>query len=113
MKRILLSWSSGKDSAWCLHLLRQQAEYEIAGLLTTINEAAGRVFDAKLLHALPPGIDRCGERVEFHTFCAAGSMFSEPIAVLQGETVLRDGFCFADLLPARAGLHSWRSKPVC
>jgi len=233
MKRILLSWSSGKDSAWCLHLLRQREEYEIAGLLTTINEAAdrvamhgvrrelleqqarsaglplwtvplpwpcsnhdyerkllqvceraaeegvaaiafgdlflqeirdyreaqlrgtglqplfplwglptdrlarqmlagglratitcvdtrvlpahfaGREFDAKLLHDLPPGIDRCGERGEFHTFCAAGPMFSEPIAVLQGETVLRDGFCFADLLPARAGLHSWRSKPVC
>ncbi len=43
MKRILLSWSSGKDSAWSLHLLRQQGEYEVAGLLTTFNEAAGRV----------------------------------------------------------------------
>jgi uncharacterized protein (TIGR00290 family) len=43
MKRILLSWSSGKDSAWTLHVLRQQSEYEIAGLLTTFNEAADRV----------------------------------------------------------------------
>jgi uncharacterized protein (TIGR00290 family) len=43
MKRILLSWSSGKDSAWSLHLLRQQGEYEIAGLLTTFNQAANRV----------------------------------------------------------------------
>ncbi len=43
MKRILLSWSSGKDSAWSLHVLRQRAEYEVAGLLTTFNEAAGRV----------------------------------------------------------------------
>ena len=41
--KILLSWSSGKDSAWCLHILRQRAEYEVAGLLTTFNEAAGRV----------------------------------------------------------------------
>lgn len=41
--RLWLSWSSGKDSAWALHALRQQAEYEVAGLLTTINEAAGRV----------------------------------------------------------------------
>jgi uncharacterized protein (TIGR00290 family) len=43
MKRILLSWSSGKDSAWSLHVLRQKGEYEIAGLLTTFNDAAGRV----------------------------------------------------------------------
>ena len=43
MKRILLSWSSGKDSAWALHILRQQSEYEIVGLLTTFNQAADRV----------------------------------------------------------------------
>jgi uncharacterized protein (TIGR00290 family) len=42
-KRTLLSWSSGKDSAWSLHLLRQQNEYEIVGLLTTFNQAANRV----------------------------------------------------------------------
>jgi uncharacterized protein (TIGR00290 family) len=43
MKRILLSWSSGKDSAWCLHVLRQRGEYEVVGLLTTFNEEANRV----------------------------------------------------------------------
>jgi len=43
MKRILMSWSSGKDSAWALKLLREQGEMEVAGLLTTINQAAGRV----------------------------------------------------------------------
>jgi uncharacterized protein (TIGR00290 family) len=43
MRRILLSWSSGKDSAWSLHVLRRRREYEIAGLLTTFNEAADRV----------------------------------------------------------------------
>lgn len=43
MKRILLSWSSGKDSAWSLHVLRQRGEYEVAGLLTTFNEEADRV----------------------------------------------------------------------
>ena len=43
MKRILLSWSSGKDSAWSLHVLRQRAEYEVVGLLTTFNEVADRV----------------------------------------------------------------------
>jgi uncharacterized protein (TIGR00290 family) len=43
MKRMLLSWSSGKDSAWSLHLLQQQNEYKIVGLLTTFNQAANRV----------------------------------------------------------------------
>jgi uncharacterized protein (TIGR00290 family) len=43
MKRILLSWSSGKDSAWSLHVLRQRRDYKVVGLLTTFNEAAGRV----------------------------------------------------------------------
>lgn len=42
-KKLLLSWSSGKDSAWSLHLLRLQGEYEIAGLLTTVNQAFNRV----------------------------------------------------------------------
>jgi len=43
MKRVLLSWSSGKDSAWTLHRLRQDRHVEVAGLLTTINESANRV----------------------------------------------------------------------
>ena len=42
-KKVLLSWSSGKDSAWTLHILRQQGDYKIAGLLTTINSAFDRV----------------------------------------------------------------------
>jgi uncharacterized protein (TIGR00290 family) len=43
MKPILLSWSSGKDSAWSLHVLRQRGEYEVVGLLTTFNAEADRV----------------------------------------------------------------------
>src|SRR5205807_3232878 len=42
-KKILLSWSSGKDSAWALHVLRRQGTLEIAGLITTINSAFDRV----------------------------------------------------------------------
>jgi uncharacterized protein (TIGR00290 family) len=42
-QRLLLSWSSGKDSAWALHCLRQRSEYQIAGLLTTLNAAFDRV----------------------------------------------------------------------
>ncbi|HMC78353.1 MAG TPA: hypothetical protein VKH34_14495 [Vicinamibacterales bacterium] len=40
--KILLSWSSGKDSAWALHLLRRDGA-NVAGLLTSLNESAGRV----------------------------------------------------------------------
>ncbi|MGE0764885.1 MAG: ATP-binding protein [Hyphomicrobiaceae bacterium] len=38
-----MSWSSGKDSAWALHMLRQSPAIEIAGLLVTVNEAFDRV----------------------------------------------------------------------
>ncbi len=38
-----VSWSSGKDSAWALHLLRQQGEFDVVALLTTVNTAYGRV----------------------------------------------------------------------
>lgn len=43
MVRVLLSWSSGKDSAWALQLLRMRADVEVVGLLTTFNGAADRV----------------------------------------------------------------------
>jgi len=43
MKRVLLSWSSGKDSAWSLHVLRQQPGIEVVGLLTTLNAEFQRV----------------------------------------------------------------------
>ena len=42
-QRLLLSWSSGKDSAWTLHRLRQTGDFEVAGLLTTLNAAFDRV----------------------------------------------------------------------
>lgn len=61
---------------------------------------AGRAFDADLLDALPPGVDPCGERGEFHSFAWDGPMFTRPVAVQAGERVTRDGFVFADLLPA-------------
>jgi uncharacterized protein (TIGR00290 family) len=41
--KILLSWSSGKDSAWALHVLNQQHPGRVGALLTTINEAVDRV----------------------------------------------------------------------
>ncbi len=219
-KRIALSWSSGKDSAWALHLLKQQPDVEVAALITTFNCAADRVamhavrralveaqaartgiplwavelpwpcsnaayeermaevcrravdaglsavafgdlfledirayrekqlqgsgleplfpvwriptgelardmirggvqakltcvdprkldpsfagaaFDDQLLHALPAAVDPCGENGEFHTFVHAAPVFTHPIEVRPGEVVERDGFVFADVLPA-------------
>jgi uncharacterized protein (TIGR00290 family) len=43
MKRVLVSWSSGKDCAWSLHLLRRQPDIEVVGLLTTMNAEFDRV----------------------------------------------------------------------
>ncbi len=222
--RILLSWSGGKDSAWALHLLRQRGDYEVVGLLTTLNETfrrvaihgfretlldeqatavglplwkvdlpfpcsnadyesrmtavcaraaaqglhgiafgdlfledirayrierlagtglepifpvwcpdlgltteelarqmiaagvearltctdpralpdsfAGRTWNAQLLAELPPTVDPCGERGEFHTFATAGPAFRRTIRVIPGERIQRDNFVYADLLPA-------------
>ena len=215
-----MSWSSGKDSAWALHVLRQQPELRIAGLITTVNQLyqriaihavrlellerqaeavglplqiislpcpcsnaqyetamekfieesrqagiecmafgdlflqdireyreaklagtgitplfplwkmptdllaremissglramiscvnpqqlpasfAGREFNEALLAALPGEVDRCGERGEFHTFAFDGPMFSKPVDIRVGEIVEREGFVYADLLPA-------------
>ena len=49
---------------------------------------------------LPDGVDPCGENGEFHSFVAAGPMMTRTIAVTAGEIVERDGFAYADLLPA-------------
>ena len=219
-RRTLVSWSSGKDSAWSVHLLRQDAATELAALLTTFNSEAGRVamhavrrelveaqaarlglplwpielpwpcpnaayesrmaaawgraveagittvafgdlfledirayrerqlegtglapvfpvwqiptaqlarqlvdagvraritcvdrarlgasfagreYDAAFLNDLPTAIDPCGENGEFHTFVYDSPDFTHPIAVTPGPTIERDGFVFADLVPA-------------
>jgi len=43
VSKVLVSWSSGKDSAWMVHALRQAGDLAPGGLLTTFNEVAGRV----------------------------------------------------------------------
>jgi uncharacterized protein (TIGR00290 family) len=219
-KKTLLSWSSGKDSAWTLHTLRQQSDLEIAGLMTTMNQLyqrvaihavrrellqrqaeavglplhiidlpypcsnsqyeaamekfieqcqlqgiermafgdlfladikeyreaklsgtgitplfpiwlkptgefaremisgglravvtcvdpnqlpasfAGREFNEEFLSTLPERVDPCGERGEFHTFAFDGPMFIKPVDIEVGEVTERDGFVYADVLPA-------------
>lgn len=215
-RQALVSWSSGKDSAWMLHTLLKSGDYEIAGLLTTVNSQfdrvamhgtrssvlraqasaaglplwpvplpwpcsneqyesamgeviemaqlagieviafgdlfledvrvyrekqmagtgieavfplwgrdtrelasemiesglraslvcvdprcmaatfAGREFDQKLLEGLPRNVDPCGERGEFHTVAYAGPMFRPNLRLQAGETVVREGFVYAD-----------------
>jgi uncharacterized protein (TIGR00290 family) len=219
-ERVALSWSSGKDSAWALHLLRQSPEFEVVALITTFNQAAARVamhavrrelverqaaliglpvwpvdlpwpcsnevyetlmsevcrraraervdaiafgdlflrdirdyrerqlagtgikplfplweiptgnlaeqmidaglkakitcidpsrldrsyagrdFGPGFLANLPAGVDPCGENGEFHTFVYACPDFAQPMDVSTGEIVERDGFVFADVVPA-------------
>jgi uncharacterized protein (TIGR00290 family) len=61
---------------------------------------AGREYDDALLDELPEGADPCAEHGEFHTFVHDAPNFGAPIRVTPGEVVERDGFVFADLLPA-------------
>jgi uncharacterized protein (TIGR00290 family) len=218
-KKTLLSWSSGKDSAWTLHVLREQFEVEVVGLMTTVNKVherisihavrlellqrqaeaaglplyiirlpspcsnvdyeaametfigqakeegiecmafgdlfladirkyresqlagtgisplfplwqtptaelarqmigsglraivtcvdpqqvpasfAGREFNEQFLMDLPPHVDPCGERGEFHSFAFDGPMFRDAVDVEVGEICERDGFVYADVLP--------------
>ena len=74
-------------------------------------EFAGRKFDAQLLADLPAGVDPCGENGEFHTCVVAGPMFAQPLAVVTGERVERDGYAYCDLVmedvaPANVGAHT-------
>jgi diphthamide synthase (EF-2-diphthine--ammonia ligase) len=50
--KVVLSWRSGKDSAWVLHVLRQQSELEVVGLLITFNEEANWLA----MHAVRRGL---------------------------------------------------------
>ena len=59
---------------------------------------AGRKLDRAFFGELPPHVDWCGERGEFHTFTFDGPIFREPVRFQIGERVPRDGFVFCDLL---------------
>lgn len=230
-RKTLLSWSSGKDSAWTLHTLRQKSDVEVVGLVTTVNQLyqrisihavrtellqrqaevaglplylidlphpcanadyeaametfigrvkgegiecmafgdlfladireyrearlagtgitplfplwqlstaelargmirgglravitcvnpqllpasfAGREFNEQFLTDLPDHIDPCGERGEFHTFVFDGPMFHKAVHVEVGEICEREGFVYADILPAGVTTSNAASNP--
>ena len=63
-------------------------------------EFVGREYDGRFLEDLPPGVDPCGERGEFHTFVYDGPIFSKPINFRLGRRVVREGrFHYVDLTP--------------
>ena len=84
-------------------LADQMVESGLRSVLTCVHPTqldrsfAGRQFDRTLLQDLPEGVDRCGERGEFHSFAWDGPMFNRPIGIEVGEVVDRDGFVFADV----------------
>jgi uncharacterized protein (TIGR00290 family) len=91
-------------------LAREMVDAGIQAVVTCVDPRqldatfVGRSFDRDFLDALPPSVDPCGERGEFHTFVWDAPGFSAPIDVEVGEVVRRDGFVFADVLLA-GGTH--------
>jgi len=84
-------------------LARQMIANGLRARITCVNPKvldrrfAGREFDTALLEDLPPSIDPCGERGEFHTCSYGGPMFQRAVPIETGVTVERDGFVFTDL----------------
>jgi uncharacterized protein (TIGR00290 family) len=96
------------EPSWTARLARELVASGVKARITCVNPKmldprfAGREFDAALIDELPPAVDPCAERGEFHTCAYDGPMFSQPIAVETGITVERDGFVFTDLCLTRS-----------
>jgi uncharacterized protein (TIGR00290 family) len=95
-------WTTAEDTP---DLARQMLDAGLRAVLTCVDPKqlserfVGRQYDERLLADLPPGVDPCGERGEFHTFCYRCPEFSTEIPVTVGDIVERDKFWFADLRP--------------
>ena len=99
---VLLSWSSGKDSAWSLYELRANPEIEVVGLLTTLNETHDRVamhaVRRELLEAQAAAADLPLWTVELPWPCPNGEYEKRMSAVV--ERAAREGIremVFGDL----------------
>jgi diphthamide synthase (EF-2-diphthine--ammonia ligase) len=95
--------------AWGIPTDALAAQMIAAGLkakITCVNPSklprsfAGAEFDQRFLDSLPAGVDPCGENGEFHSFVYEAPVFTNPLRVRDGEVVERDGFVFADVMPA-------------
>ena len=104
-------WTTSKDTP---DLARQMLDEDLRAVLTCVDPKqldkrfVGRQYDEKLLAELPAGVDPCGERGEFHTFCYRCAEFNNKLAVTVGDVVERDGFWFADLRTTEStcGVHA-------
>ena len=93
-----LRWN-GVFPLWGRNTAALAREFVAAGyraILTCVDttqlgpEIAGREFDARLLAELPPSVDPCGERGEFHTCVYAGPLFATDLPLVPGERVRRE-----------------------
>jgi uncharacterized protein (TIGR00290 family) len=115
LKRVALSWSSGKDSAWSLHLLKQNPEFEVVALITTLNAE----FDRVAMHAVRR------ELLELQAASAGLPLWQIPLpwpcsndqyeAQMRGvcERAVREGvqaFAFGDLF--LADIRAYREKQL-
>jgi uncharacterized protein (TIGR00290 family) len=62
---------------------------------------AGKKWSRELISELPQDVDPCGENGEIHTIAVGGPMFRRPISITVGETVERNGFAYADIVPMK------------
>lgn len=99
--RVMLSWSSGKDSAWSLYTIQQSAEYDIAGIFTTVNAEFQRVaMHGVRLELLQRQADAIGlplTVIEIPWPCSNAEYeqaFSDFVSQVENEI---DGFVFGDL----------------
>ena len=63
-------------------------------------EIAGRKWTRELLDEIPAECDPCGENGEMHTIVTGGPMFTSSIPVRVDEILTRNGFAYADIIPA-------------
>ena len=130
--KILVSWSTGKDSAWMLHMLNQQYPNAAAGLLTTTNQAFDRVAmhavrrelleaqakAARLpLHVLPLPWPCSNEQYESIMRTAIAGFVAEGFThVAFGDLFLEDVRRYREDRLAGSGLEPlfpiWRTKPT-
>jgi uncharacterized protein (TIGR00290 family) len=100
MKAIFPLWK--RDTA---ELIRSFIDLGFKAMITCVDSRvldssfAGRLINDDFVSTLPPHVDPNGENGEFHSFVFDGPIFKQKINVSTGEVVLRDSFCFCDLLP--------------